>query len=112
MTSSEALLWVHLRKQRRTHRFRRQHPIGPFRVDFYCPELRLVIEVDGPIHAQRRRQDHERQRWLEQQGFQVLRFSNDDILHRLAQTLSSLDEFLHSAAPQSNQPADCPQPAI
>ncbi len=66
-------------------RFRRQHPIGPFIVDFYCPEAGLIIELDGDVHDEIdvKEQDMWRQEWLEQHGFVIVRFRNEDILlHR------------------------------
>jgi len=58
-------------------RFRRQQPIGPFIVDFYCAELRLVVEVDGTGHEDRVEYDLRRQRWLEQRGYKVLRIGSN-----------------------------------
>jgi very-short-patch-repair endonuclease len=63
-----------------TH-FRRQAPIGPYIVDFFCPAKRLIIEVDGGHHGNDdiARRDRERQLWLEEQGYRVLRFWNSEI---------------------------------
>ncbi|WP_291308198.1 MULTISPECIES: endonuclease domain-containing protein [unclassified Devosia] len=63
-------------------RFRRQHPIGPFVLDFYCAERKLAIEVDGLAHdnAERFEQDERRTMWLNNQGIQVIRFMASDIL--------------------------------
>jgi very-short-patch-repair endonuclease len=60
-------------------KFRRQQPIGPFFVDFVCLERRLIVEVDGGQHAGSS-SDAERTRWLQAQGYRVLRFWNNDVL--------------------------------
>jgi very-short-patch-repair endonuclease len=73
-TPSEAVLWEALRKRAvEGRRFRRQQPIGPFVVDFFCPSERLIVEVDGPIHESLREVDAERQWLLEALGFRFVR---------------------------------------
>jgi len=79
-TPSEALLWKALRgKKLNGIKFRRQQPIGPFIVDFYAPILRLVIEIDGPVHQQQHEADQTRQMILESLDIKVLRFSADKV---------------------------------
>jgi very-short-patch-repair endonuclease len=83
MSLPEVVLWQALRKGRLAGlRFRRQHPIGPYILDFYCPSARLAIEVDGFAHdtAARTRHDERRQAWLAQQGITVLRIGASDVL--------------------------------
>ena len=83
MSLPEVILWQALRKKRLAGlRFRRQHPIGPYILDFYCPSARLAIEVDGFAHdtAARVRHDERRQAWLAQQGITVLRIGASDVL--------------------------------
>jgi very-short-patch-repair endonuclease len=81
MTDAERRLWSRLRRrQLHGRRFRRQHPIGPFIADFACPEEKLVIELDGGQHADRKEQDAARTRWLAARGYRVLRFWNNDVL--------------------------------
>src|SRR5687768_10277809 len=79
-TPTERQLWDALRG-RRLHglRLRRQHPIGPYIVDYLCFEARLVIEIDGPIHAEQSEYDAERDEHLSQLGYQVLRISADEV---------------------------------
>ncbi|HEX4893805.1 MAG TPA: endonuclease domain-containing protein [Hyphomicrobiaceae bacterium] len=75
-TPSERALWEALRRRQQWGlRFRRQHPIGPFVVDFVCLERRLIVEVDGEAHdhAGRIQADIERDRWLESQRFRIVR---------------------------------------
>ncbi|MBS7459040.1 endonuclease domain-containing protein [Coralloluteibacterium stylophorae] len=82
MTDAERRLWSRLRaNQLAGHRFRRQHPLGPYIVDFACIESRLVVELDGGQHLDSPA-DARRDAWLRQHGFHVLRFWNDDALLR------------------------------
>jgi len=81
LTDAERRLWQKLqRRQIAAAKFRRQQPIGPFIVDFVCFEHRLIVEVDGGQHAQQVPYDEKRSRWLEAQGYRVLRFWNNDVL--------------------------------
>src|SRR5450432_3280954 len=82
-TDAEATLWKHLRAGRLlSFKFKRQQPIGSYIVDFVCFEQALVVEVDGGQHVERMAADVERSRWLEGEGFRVLRFWNDEVLQR------------------------------
>ena len=65
------------------YKFRRQQPIGPYIVDFACLEKRLIIELDGGQHAEQLEYDSERDAWLCEQGFTVLRFWNNDALQNI-----------------------------
>ncbi|HXP74044.1 MAG TPA: endonuclease domain-containing protein [Stellaceae bacterium] len=80
MTDAERRLWACLRGRRLVdYKFRRQHPLGRYIVDFVCIEHRLVIEADGGQHNENAA-DERRTAWLEQQGRQVLRFWNNEVL--------------------------------
>ena len=83
MTQAETLLWNYLRHAElsRSH-FRRQTPIGPFIVDFACRAAKLVVEVDGSVHdsSDARARDDQRDRWLADNGFRVLRFTNAEVM--------------------------------
>jgi very-short-patch-repair endonuclease len=83
MTLPEVLLWQELRRRQWTMRFRRQHPVGPYVLDFYCPESKLAIEIDGAVHDLPTQALHDERRddWLRQQGIRVLRFSAVDVLN-------------------------------
>lgn len=73
-TRSESLLWSALRNRRLASRkFRRQHPVGRFVLDFYCHQERLAVEMDGPVHETQRQADGERQQILESRGIRFLR---------------------------------------
>jgi very-short-patch-repair endonuclease len=91
------VLWELLRG-RRLHgaKFRRQQPIGPYIVDFYCEEARLVVEADGAPHVPRPAHDVLRDRWLETMGLTVLRFFNQEILMHPDRVLERLHERLRS----------------
>jgi very-short-patch-repair endonuclease len=81
LTDAERRLWQKLkRRQIATLKFRRQQPIGAFIVDFVCLERRVIVEVDGGQHAEQIPYDEQRTRWLEAQGYLVLRFWNNDVL--------------------------------
>jgi very-short-patch-repair endonuclease len=62
------------------YKFRRQEPIGSYIVDFICQEEKIIIEVDGGQHSAEREKDFERDRWLKEQGYKVLRFWNNEVL--------------------------------
>jgi very-short-patch-repair endonuclease len=78
---AERLLWNDLRllPKKSGMKFRRQHPIHPYIADFICLQSRLVIEIDGQSHDARLGHDRERSDYLQQMGYVVLRFTNDDI---------------------------------
>lgn len=94
-TKSEAILWKHLRcRQLDGYKFRRQHPFGPFILDFFCAEKRLVIEIDGPVHEQQRERDQERQTLIEGTGYTVLRFSADQVEKDITTVILTLHNWL------------------
>jgi very-short-patch-repair endonuclease len=79
-TPAEEKLWRRLRnRQLGGLKFRRQHPIGGYIVDFYCAAHHLVVEIDGGIHATQRQADQDRNRELEALGCRVIRFSNQQV---------------------------------
>jgi len=81
LTDTERVLWRYLRaKQIEGLKFRRQEPIGKYIADFVCHEKRIVVEVDGGQHSIDKDRDNERDGWLKEQGYKVLRFWNNDVL--------------------------------
>ena len=83
MTKPEVVLWMHLREDKLGGlRFRRQHAIGPYILDFYCASAKLCIEIDGSIHSWPDAMAHDERRtaWLEAQGIRVLRFAASDVM--------------------------------
>ncbi len=95
-TPAEHHLWQHLRKNQLGVKFRRQHGIHHYIVDFYCPECDLVIEVDGEIHTSEdaREYDQERDNLLKSCGLQVLHFSNHQVLQDTPTTLTQIQQAL------------------
>ena len=81
-TDAEHELWSRLRRHRMGPKFRRQHTVGPYTLDFYCPAARLAVELDGGQHCEgsQRERDFVRDAWLEKQGIRVLRYSDCDML--------------------------------
>jgi len=83
-TEAERKLWAHLRlRQIGGYKFRRQHPLGPYIVDFVCIEKKLIVEVDGGQHDEKRFYDAKRDKWLEEKGFKVIRFWNNEVLRHI-----------------------------
>jgi very-short-patch-repair endonuclease len=101
-TPAEDKLWQQLRgKKLLGLKFRRQHAIDRFIVDFYCREARLIIEVDGPIHDYTQEEDKIRQEFLESQGYRVLRFSNEQVLTEIEGVLETIALALRPHPPIS-----------
>jgi very-short-patch-repair endonuclease len=83
-TPPEDLLWLALRNgQIGGMKFRRQHPVGPYVVDFFCHSAKLVVEVDGMSHDDQAAADIERSKHLESQGLRILRVTNEDVMRDL-----------------------------
>ena len=88
MTSAEQVLWEALKgRQVAGLKSRCQHPVGPFILDFYCPARKLVVEVDGGVHDGQAEYDAARTQQLNDYGYQVLRFRNDEVLNDLDSVL-------------------------
>jgi very-short-patch-repair endonuclease len=95
MTDAERQLWYWLRGKRFAQvKFHRQKPIGPYIVDFVAPSRKLVIELDGGQHADAVAYDAARTRYLEAQGYRVLRFWNHDCLARTHEVLEAIEAWL------------------
>jgi len=98
-TAAEAVLWTYLKKRQLSgKKFRRQVSIGRYIVDFYCPECRLIVELDGAPHfaANVDEYDAKRTEYLEKQaGLKVIRFENDDVRDSIEFVLETIRENLH-----------------
>ncbi len=106
LTDAERTLWLHLRSHRlRGYKFKRQQPLGPYIADFVCFSARLVIEVDGAQHLDSVR-DAERDRWMSDNGFRILRFWNDQVLRETEAVLEAIWNALGDTP--SPQPASPP----
>ena len=100
LTDAEKLLWRHLRdRQLDGCKFRRQHPIGKFIVDFVCVEKKLVIEVDGGQHATKVEADLQRSEYLRKRGYSTLRFWNNEVLQKTESVLEAVLLSLSEDAP-------------
>ena len=99
LTPSERRLWSCLKSGRPGGaRFRARHPLGQVVLDFVCCRAKLVVEVDGPYHAQQRARDRERDLHLEAAGYRVLRFTNAEVDHDLAMVVGSIRRALQTSA--------------
>ena len=91
MTPAEWKIWEHLsRRQIEGIKFRRQHPIGSYIVDFYSSELKLIIEVDGGTHLEQQVYDAIRTKELEHKGYKVIRFNNQEIDQNLGEVIDTI----------------------
>ena len=98
-TEMERRLWFRLRLRRLgDFRFRRQVPLRPFIVDFACIEEKLIIEVDGGLHSDAAGYDARRTKWLNEHGWRVLRFWNNDVSENLDGVLERILQELEAAA--------------
>jgi very-short-patch-repair endonuclease len=105
-TDAERKLWQHLRnRQLNGLKFRRQYPIAGYIADFACPEIRLVVELDGGQHLEQQQYDQVRTRKLATNGYRVVRFWNDDVLFRMEAVLETIYRMIDATPPQ-------PSPAV
>ncbi len=88
----EGLLWQVLRTRPNGLKFRRQHPLGPYILDFYCPAAKLVVEVDGAGHdmGDNPARDARRDEWLQGQGLRVIRFSADEVMKDVESVVTAI----------------------
>ena len=95
-TEAESLLWEYLRNRRIGYRFRRQHPIDGYIPDFVCLSQKLVVEVDGGYHylGEQPFSDAERTQYLNERGFEVIRFSNEEVLHNIDRVIQTIKETI------------------
>jgi very-short-patch-repair endonuclease len=94
-TREEKILWNFLKNRRFMNlKFRRQHVINGFVLDFYCADLKLAIEIDGPIHDNRKEYDEERQHLIEQRGLYFIRVSNCVVTNNLNYVFERIQEHL------------------
>ena len=112
-TPAEDLLWQLVRNRQRCRaKFRRQHSIGPYFCDFYCPEAKLDVECDGLPHftAEGIERDRRRTAWLNAQGIEVIRFTSEEIEHETQRVLKDIDlalirQGIQDAAPHPPTPS-------
>jgi len=95
MTDAEKHLWKYLRGRKLGgYKFRRQHPVDIFIVDFYCHEKKLVVELDGRIHERRGNREYDKNRTaeMERYGIKVIRFTNEEVLKNTDQVIGKIRE--------------------
>lgn len=94
-TLAEQVLWEHIRKKKLGHLFLRQYPISDYIVDFICRDDGLIIEVDGAYHCEpvQAADDATRQRILEDMGYHVLRFTNEEVLFDIDNVLETINTY-------------------
>ena len=105
-TPVEKIIWEQLRDRRLLGlKFRRQHPLGIYIVDFYCPAHRLVVEIDGEIHRYQGVNDQTRTDQLEEKGYKVIRFWNYEVEHHLDTVLDTIAENCDLPSPKTGRRA-------
>ena len=111
-TDAERTLWYLVRDRRLGAKFRRQHTLDRYTLDFYCPAARLAVELDGGQHYQglRRERDATRDAWLAQQGIHVLRFSDLEALLEVEAVDAAIRDALQQAASSRYADADAARP--
>lgn len=110
MTKSEALLWKYIKNDNLGFRFRRQHGIGNYIVDFYCPKLKLAIEIDGLTHAEQKvfEKDQRKERFIKENSITLKRYSDTQIFNDLDNVLMDIENTCKEIA---STPATPPTPS-
>jgi very-short-patch-repair endonuclease len=100
MIEPEMKLWEYLKTKPMNYKFRRQHPLGCYVLDFYCHKLRLSIELDGKYHlnSEQKNKDEERTAYVNSLGIREIRFKNEDVLNNLNETILQIQNELKEAS--------------
>ncbi|PXX97049.1 hypothetical protein DF185_18670 [Marinifilum breve] len=107
MTEAELKLWDHLKgKKIQGLRFRAQHPIDIFIVDFYCHSIKLVVELDGGIHLSTEQKEYDigREAEINHWGIKVIRFTNDEVAADINKVVLTINEFCTKRIKELNTP--------
>jgi len=102
LSKAEAVMWTHLsRRQMLGLKFRRQYGVDSYSVDFYCPQLKLAVEIDGETHFRglAPKNDRKRQELIESYGILFLRFRNEEVLGNLTEVLESMRTYILKLSP-------------
>ncbi|MCU6249516.1 endonuclease domain-containing protein [Enterobacter cloacae] len=100
LTKEERRLWYLLRSRRfENYKFRRQHPVGHYILDFACCKARLAVELDGGQHDEKQEYDRQRTRWLNEKGWYVIRFWNNELWDNEETVLEQIRETLQMLLP-------------
>lgn len=100
MTYCEKIVWLHLRKRQLGYRFLRQYSVDHFVIDFYCPELKLAVELDGNVHEIPEQKDYDRarQKYLEKFGIKFIRITNEEFLGNPNKAFSRIETAIEKLA--------------
>jgi very-short-patch-repair endonuclease len=111
MSLPEVILWQRLRRQATGYKWRKQHPAGPYSLDFYCDALKLCVEVDGEAHGRGNEpaRDARRNAWLAARGIETLRIPAAEVMANLDGVLAWIEVHARKRAPL-HRPADGPPP--
>jgi len=98
MTAAEKILWMHLKNNINGFKIRRQHPIGNYITDFFCHKAKLIIEIDGSVHNNEevKVNDEIRQKDLENLGYTIIRYTNDQIFNQIEDVLNNISEIVNN----------------
>jgi very-short-patch-repair endonuclease len=104
MTYCEKIVWLHLRKSQLGYRFLRQYSVDHFVIDFYCPELKLAVEIDGDVHEipEQKEYDNARQKYLEKFGIEFVRIKNEEFLGNPDKAFSKIEKRITSLIKEKN----------
>ena len=96
-TKAERMLWEELKNNRIGFKFRRQHGIKGYIVDFYCPKLKLIVELDGMVHdfRKQRERDYLKEKELEKLNFKIIRYNNFDIIENIDEIMTNLKNICY-----------------
>lgn len=104
-TQAEKILWEKLKNnQLKGNKFRRQHPISLFIADFYCHQLKLIIELDGEYHntLEQVKKDDKRTQVLQDNGMKIIRFTNDEIENNLDRVITEINLIIEKITTEKN----------
>ena len=92
MTIAEKIIWERLSKNQLKVRIRRQHPVWKYIADFYCHELKLIIEIDGEIHLKKENKEYDigRENTLNEFGIEIIRFTNDQVINEIEYVINTI----------------------
>lgn len=112
-TPAEATLWRNLRNRKLRYKFRRQHPIYRFIIDFYCAEAKLLIEIDGDSHLEKDQIEYDKVRteYLEELGYKVIRFTNDDVRYNINAVIAKIIKVVENQVEAINKAKNTPHPS-
>jgi len=94
LTDADLRLWHEVRRSALGHKFRHQHKLGEFTVDFICLAKKLIVELERAQPAETKQHDEERTLWLQSQGYRVLKFGNNEVLQNIETVLQRIQDEL------------------